>query len=210
MILARNEWLYIANPLSRKKSKDDACWGVSGSQLQSRDEPSGWGCPENPQAGGRGLQGPCLEGKSWNPGTTEKRDSRLECWQGKVSLSPRHIWMLGSKNGASQERRLTNSRGPGEMDTAIKKPLPSTAGWGQWPQFSSISTKHRWCHLAFTGRKAEATLLVSEKWSYWSKLREEGFVERRTHNLLLLGKYYQRIMSPSFPKIENACSEASL
>ena len=38
------------------------------------------------------------------------------------------------------------------------------------PQFSSISTKHRLCHLAFTGRKAEATLLVSEKLSYGSRL----------------------------------------
>ena len=52
------------------------------------------------------------------------------------------------------------------------KPLPSPAGWWgeEGPQFSSISTKHRLCHLAFTGRKAEATLLVSEKLSYGSRL----------------------------------------
>ena len=103
MILARNEWLYIANPLSRKKSKDGACWGVSGSQLQSQDEPSGRGFPKNPQAGRRAPQGPCLEGKSWNPGATEERDCRLECWQGKVSLSPRHMGVGSRKRSKPGE-----------------------------------------------------------------------------------------------------------
>ena len=37
----------------RKKSKDDACCGVSGSQLQSKDAPNVKGCSGSPQAGVR-------------------------------------------------------------------------------------------------------------------------------------------------------------
>lgn len=37
----------------RKKSKDDACCGVSGSQLQSKDAPNVKGCSGSPQVGVR-------------------------------------------------------------------------------------------------------------------------------------------------------------
>lgn len=91
---------------------------------------------------------------------------------------------------------------PEKMDTAITKPGPAllVGGGGGKLGFSNISTKHRLCHLAFMGRKAEATLLVSEKLSYCSRLREEGFIQRRTHDLL--GKYYQRIMIPPFQRLK--------